>query len=263
MIHTDNQNDICSSTLELTTFNLPTQKLKLKNERTQKLKHMNLFCALGYKEWMKTRRIIGVLIVLFIAVLTYTFIELTYAIRLDGAVNVWYTYIYQGTSVAPLFAWLPLIAGLSIALTQFVPEMTNKRLKLTLHLPAPESLIIGHMLLYGLCTLLLLFVLSEVILIGAGSCYLPSGVLKQLGWQLLPWSMAGIAVYGFTSWVCIEPQWKQRIWNALTGIAGVSIFYISQFPGVYACFLTGSIFVAILSLSFPLYSCVRFKNGIQ
>ena len=50
---------------------------------------MNLFCALGYKEWVKTRRTIGVLVLLFSIVLVYTFIELTYAIRLDSAVNVW------------------------------------------------------------------------------------------------------------------------------------------------------------------------------
>lgn len=224
---------------------------------------MNLFYALGYKEWMKTRRIIGVLILIFAIVLGYTFIELTYAIRLEGAVNIWYAYLYQGVSVAPLFAWLPLLTGLALALTQFVPEMTNKRLKLTLHLPASESLIMSYMLLYGLCILLLFFVVFGAILIGTGRFYLPAGVLYQLGWQLLPWSMAGISLYGFTSWVCIEPQWKQRIWNTLAGLAGIAALYLSQYPGVYADFLSGSITLAILSLFFPLYSCARFKNGLQ
>lgn len=224
---------------------------------------MNLFYALGYKEWIKTRRIIGVLVLLFAAVLTYTFIEITYSLRLEGAVHTWYSHIYQGVSVAPWFACLTLLAGLVLALTQFVPEMTNKRLKLTLHLPAQEIRIMSSMLLYGLCALLLLFFLFEAVLVGIGSLYLPAGVLRQLGWQLLPWSMAGIAVYGFTAWVCIEPQWKQRIWNALTGIAGIAMLYVSQYPGVYAHFLAESIAIAFLALLFPLYSCARFKNGIQ
>lgn len=224
---------------------------------------MKLFCALGYKEWIKTRRIIGVLVLLFAIVVAYTFIELTYAIRLDGAVNVWYPYLYQGVSVAPWFTWLPLVAGLAISLTQFIPEMTNKRLKLTLHLPASESRIMMCMLLYGLCILILLFALFSIILIGTGSIYLPAGVLQQLGWQLFPWTLAGITTYGFTSWVCIEPQWKQRLWNALVGLSGISTLYLSQYPGVYAHFLLGSIVIAVLSLIFPLYSCARFKNGIQ
>lgn len=224
---------------------------------------MNLFYALGYKEWIKTRHLLGVLVLLFTAVLVYTFIELTYAIRLEGIVNVWYTYLYQGVTVAPWFAWLPLIAGLSMALMQFVPEMTHKRLKLTLHLPASEGHIMRCMLLYGASVLLLLFVVFETMLAGIGSLYLPTEVLGQLGWQLLPWSLAGLAVYGFTSWVCIEPQWKQRIWNALTGAAGLSMLYVSQYPGIYAHFLTGSLVIAILALLFPLYSCARFKNGIQ
>lgn len=107
-------------------------------------------------------------------VLVYTFIELTYAIRLDSAVNVWYAYLYQGVSVAPLFAWLPLVAGLGIALTQFVPEITHKRLKLTLHLPADENCILSNMLLYGLCILLLLLPYSELFsLVSAVSIFLP------------------------------------------------------------------------------------------
>ena len=62
---------------------------------------MNLFRALSYKEWMKTRRLIGVMLLLMAAAVGYTYIDLTHAIRLNEAVNVWYGCIFQGTSVAP------------------------------------------------------------------------------------------------------------------------------------------------------------------
>ena len=61
---------------------------------------MNLFRALSYKEWMKTRRLIGVMLLLMAVAVGYTYIDLTHEIRLNEAVNVWYGCLFQGTSVA-------------------------------------------------------------------------------------------------------------------------------------------------------------------
>lgn len=224
---------------------------------------MNLFYALGYKEWMKTRRMLGLAALVFVVVLAYTFIELTHDIRLEGAVNVWYEYLFQFASVAPLFVWLPLLAGVAVALAQFVPEMTNKRLKLTLHLPASETRIMVHMLFYGFGVLFLLFVAVEAVLALGMSCYLPSEVVSLLLLQLMPWTVSGLVAYGFTAWICIEPQWKQRAWNALVSVAGLAVFYVSLVPGTYQYFGWGMAGVWAASFLFPLYSCARFKNGIQ
>ena len=94
---------------------------------------MTLFSALSYKEWMKTRQILGIFLLIFAVAVVYSIIDIRHDIRIDGADNVWYRYFFQGASVAPLFRWAPALAGLAVALSQFVPEMTNKRLKLTLH----------------------------------------------------------------------------------------------------------------------------------
>ena len=97
---------------------------------------MNLFRALSYKEWMKTRRLIGVMLLLMAVAVGYTYIDLTHEIRLNEAVNVWYGCLFQGTSVAPWMMYLLPLAGIALGVVQYVPEMTQKRLKLTLHLPA-------------------------------------------------------------------------------------------------------------------------------
>ena len=224
---------------------------------------MTLFCALSYKEWMKTRRILGVCVLVFAAVLLYSFIEVRHDMRLESAENVWYSFIFQGMSVAPLFMWIPPLAGLSVAVSQFVPEMTNKRLKLTLHLPAGETHIMLDMLLYGVASLAILFVVFEVLLIGLMRIYLPWEIVSSMLIQHLPWLAAGIAAYGFASWICIEPQWKQRILNALIAISGLSILFITTLPESYIRFGWGMILIVIVSVFAPLLSCARFKNGIQ
>lgn len=166
---------------------------------------MNLFRALSYKEWMKTRRLIGVMLLLMAAAVGYTYIDLTHAIRLNEAVNVWYGCIFQGTSVAPWMMYLLPLAGIALGVVQYVPEMTQKRLKLTLHLPAGETQIMASMLWYGFSVILLLCLLLSLVLSALVRLFLPSEIVGMMLQQLLPWMVAAVAGYGFTAWICIEP----------------------------------------------------------
>lgn len=224
---------------------------------------MTLFCALSYKEWMKTRQILGVFALIFAVAVVYSIIDIRHDIRIDGADEVWYRYFFQGASVAPLFRWIPAVTGLIVALSQFVPEMTNKRLKLTLHLPASEQSIMACMLLYGVLCLVLLFVISELALALLAGIVLPWGIIWSMLQQHLPWLIAGIAAYGFAAWVCIEPQWKQRVCNVVIALVGLSVLFVSLTAGAYDHFGWGMLGVIIVSLLAPLYSCARFKDGIS
>lgn len=147
---------------------------------------MNLFRASSYKEWMKTRRLIGVMSLLMAAAVGYTYIDLTHAIRLNEAVNVWYGCLFQGTSVAPWMMYLLPLAGIALGVVQYVPEMTQKRLKLTLHLPAGETQIMASMLWYGFSVILLLCLLLLLLLAAVTRLFLPSEVVGMMLQQLLP-----------------------------------------------------------------------------
>lgn len=224
---------------------------------------MTLFYALSYKEWMKTRRILGIFVLIFAVTVIYSIIDIRHDIRIDGADNVWYRYFFQGASVASLFRWIPSLTGLAVALSQFVPEMTNKRLKLTLHLPSGESSIMVCMLLYGVLCLILLFAVSEGVLVLLAEAVLPFEIIWSMLQQHFPWLVAGIAAYGFTAWICIEPQWKQRVCNAVIALVGLSVLFVSQVAGAYDHFGLGMSGIAIVALLASIYSCARFKDGIS
>ena len=159
---------------------------------------MNLFKALSYKEWMKTRKFILVAFVLLAAVAVYSYIDITYAIRIEEAVNIWYGFIFQGVSVSNLMMYLIPLSGISMAIVQFVPEMTNKRFKLTLHLPASETRLVSAMLLYGHGVLFALYFVCIVFMSVIIGLVMPSEVVQMMVSQFLPWITAGLAGYGFT-----------------------------------------------------------------
>lgn len=224
---------------------------------------MNLFKALSYKEWIKTRKFVFVALVLSVVIIAYSYIDITYAIRIDGAVNVWYDCIFQGSSVSGIMMYFMPLSGIAMALVQFVPEMTNKRFKLTLHLPVGETNLVSCMLLYGYGVLSAIYVACMIFLSLVFTPILPVEVLCMMDMQLLPWALAGLAGYGFVVTVCVEPVWKQRICDALISLGLLSIFFISFYPGAYAEFGLEMFLIVASSFVFPFYSCMRFKQGVQ
>jgi hypothetical protein len=222
-----------------------------------------MYQSIIYKEWIKTRTTVAVLSALFLGTGIYSFMKTGENIRLLGLVNLWEEAIQKDPVMFPYFKYLPLLAGVLSAIAQYVPELQFKRLKLTLHLPLNENKIVFTMLLYGFGVVLLLSFLTLGLLLLGLSKYFPAEIVGASFQQMLPWFLAGPAAYLITSWICLEPQWKRRILNAIPGIITLSCFFWKAKSGAYQPFdpyLTGLI---IAAFSFAFYSTARFKEGIQ
>ena len=223
---------------------------------------MNLFKALSYKEWIKTRKVIYVLVLLSVSTLFYSFVEVMHAIRLEDANQVWYSFLFLDFGLPAVAFYFPLIAGLALALVQFLPEMVNKRLKLTLHLPADEFAIIAAMLLYGYMVLITLFIFTIIVYVAGLSILFPTEITTMLLSRLLPAYIGGLSLYGFTAWVCFEPQWKQRLLNLFVSIGLLAVLFASSAWGTYLHFTIGLLVLVVAAFAFPFYSVLRFKHGV-
>ncbi len=220
--------------------------------------------ALFYKEWIKTRRIILLVSVIFTGTIVYTFINFGQLFRIRGAVQAWADVILKDAALlSGIIEWIPLLAGILLGLAQFVPEMEYKRLKLTMHLPLTESRIISVMLLYGIMVLVSFYLLGYGCLLAGTSIYYPSEIVEAMVEKSLPWFLGGFAGYLFSAWVCFEPVWRQRIINAFAAVCALSFFYIASGSGTYIPFIPYLIVLIIVAFSFPFYSAIRFKEGVQ
>lgn len=220
--------------------------------------------ALFYKEWIKSRRLIFLIGIIFAGAIIYTFINIGQTFRVEGSVQAWADIILKDAPVFPLILqWLPLLAALSVSFAQFIPEIMNKRLKLTLHLPMPETKIISIMLLYGLLMLVIAYLLTYAVLMSGLSFYYPSEIKVAAFEKSLPWFAAGIAGYLLAAWVCLEPVWKQRICNAFISVCILSLFFIKALSGAYFTLLPFLLIIIIVCYGMPFYSTARFKEGKQ
>ena len=166
-------------------------------------------------------------------------------VEMKGAAHVWEVMLQRDAIFIEMLQYIPLIAGVLMAVVQFVPEMQRKCLKLTLHLPYPELKMTGNMLFSGLVLLLVCFA-SNFLLMTA-----------------LTWYLAGISGYLLVAWICLEPAWKRRIINLIIAVLLLRIFFLSPTPEAYNKFLPYLLVYTLLTASFSWLSIVRFKAGKQ
>ena len=150
-----------------------------------------------------------------------------------------------------------------MAVVQFVPEMQQKRLKLTLHLPYPQRRMIILMLGAGLVQVLGIFLLNNAVLWIYLQSILAPELVSRILLTALPWYLCGLTGYLLAAWICLEPTWYRRIVNLLIAAGVIRIFYLGTTPEAYNCFLIGLALYVVVIVLLPQLSVARFKQGCQ
>lgn len=218
--------------------------------------------SLFFKEWLKTRMAVILALVATIGLCAYILLDVSRLIAANGMMPVWDTLLNRDTILIELLRFVPLIVGILLGVTQILPEMTQKRIKLTLHLPVDNWKSIGTMVLYGAVVMLVLAVLNLGVCFVVLQCWLPAEILKHIFLTAIVWYLAGILAYFFTVWITLEPTWKMRIPELLFAAACLRGFYMSPMPEVYNAFLPIMVVFTMLCSALPMLSIDRFKKGL-
>lgn len=219
--------------------------------------------AIFYKEWIKLRWLLVSIATIFLAMIPYLVLSLQSKFRFAGKAHLWSVIAEKDVNLISQLQYLPLVAGLILGLFQFIPEMSKRSLKLTLHLPHPEKLTIVKMILFGLGSLAISFLLSGSLLFSLLSLSLPPTIITTWLTASLPWYLAGFTAYILTVWISIEPSWKRRLINALFSGALLSVFLRASGSFDYTYATPILLAIGLLALIFPFYSVFRFKEGVS
>ena len=219
--------------------------------------------ALIYKEWIKLRWVFWFVMVGGLLIELYLFIRVGRSFRIAGAGHIWDVVISRNQFLFADLKFWPLVAGGALSLMQFLPEVSMKRLKLTLHLPMKENRIVMTMLGFGILLLMGSFLLQvATLLLGISQWFAAPFVWSAVS-TLAPWYLCGLAAYLLIAFVCVEPSWIRRFVNALISIGLLGLFFISTTPGAYGCFSWILILIPLVALLWVFISVFRFKIGVQ
>ncbi len=195
-----------------------------------------------YKEYLKIRWPWLTLLALNVLLMAYIFIETRRLFVLDHTEMVWYRTIHLHQMYYELFKYAPLITGLLLAGIQYLPEMVNERLRLSLHLPvSAHRLILAHVLV-GLTAVFLILFLDMGALALIGASHFPAEVVTTAFWTTLPWCLAGMAAYLCVTLGLLEPNYRLRLANLIVAAGVTGLFLLPVTPGGYR---PGLLFLAI------------------
>jgi predicted CDP-diglyceride synthetase/phosphatidate cytidylyltransferase len=214
-----------------------------------------------YKEWLKIRWFIVGYVILGVLGIGYLFMTLKHSFAFTGGKNVWSAVLFQGLQFYSLFKYVPLAGGLTIAITQYLPEAINKRLKLSFHLPLAENKVLMLMQAFGAGCLLISFLVFCGLFAGISLIYFPIQMVADSVITIFPWLLSGFAVYFMVALIILEPNRISRLCYSLCGGLFLTIYYNSAGTAAYAPANSGLfILTAFLSMGF-VFSAYRFRKG--
>ena len=219
--------------------------------------------AIFYKEWIKMRWFCLVAALFLAGFTAYALLRVQRVITFKGAAHIWEVMLEKEVVFIDILQYLPVLLGVLLALVQFIPEMTHKRLKLTLHLPFPQRKMILLMMGVGLAALAVLSAVQAFVLWCYFHTLLAPELVSRILLTSLPWYLAGLALYPLAAWVCLEPTLRRRVADILVAVGVCRLFFLSETPQAYDGMLPWLALLLVFSLFFPLLSVYRFKQGCQ
>lgn len=214
-----------------------------------------------YKEWLKTRLHLGLVLVVNLALAVYAALRVRYIYGQYDAPAVWNAWLFKGYAFFGLWQYLPLLSGIAYACVQFLPEVRDRRLRLVLHLPLGERRAVAYHLLFGCAALVAALLPALAFLFVAGDWWFPGEFLAGMALTLLPWLLAGCSGYLLAAAVLLEVRWSRRILLALLAAGVLRWFHLELSVGSYARIWPVLVLWTLGAFCLPVLSSERFRRG--
>ena len=212
-----------------------------------------------YKEWIKTRWFALVALVAGLAAVVGIFAGVAGGIRSDAPLYL-SRLLTNKEAFFALFRFVPLFAAVLIGVSQFLPEVVDKRIKLSLHLPLGPVRVVYSMVLYGFLLLSAILACCLLLFVGLTAGYLPAEVIRAALVTMMPWVLGGMTAYFWIAMIAMEPVGKFRFFYFIVAYLLISVFMrkfavgnVETLPVLAA--LTGVSSVSVL------FTARRFNKG--
>ena len=219
--------------------------------------------AIINKEWYKTRKMFAISLIISLMAAIYAVLRIQRLIALKGMDHLWMIVLLKDNSFADIIRLVPLLAGIAIGVAQMVPEMSQKRLKLTLHLPVDQTRLLMLMLGTGIIEILLITGVAVAVIGIYDSMVMPARLTVRILLSVLPWVVAGFASYLLTCAICLEGTWRRRIILTLAGAAFLLTMFLEPALEAYNSFLPMLIIITVSLAILSVGSVIRFKEGLD
>lgn len=222
-----------------------------------------MFKAIAFKEWLKIRWTFLAMVLVCAGMTVNMMLDLSHLMTMERPTNVWSYVILMQYPFYGGFRYVPLLAGVAIGVAQFVPEILQARLKLSLHLPLRENTVLLWKVGYGggMVALLLMVTLAAAVLVA--NRFFPSEVSVSMVRTMLPWFLAGLAGYFSAATIVVEPRWLRRVFLILLAYGFLDALVLNVAIEAYRPSILIFVLLAALTTTGLLLSGHRFRKGVR
>ncbi len=205
---------------------------------------------LFYKEWIKTRWAFLASLAVGAAVIFYIFTMAENRMTMLGAKGYMLSVLYDDPPRI-YYSWL-----------QYVPEVRNRRIRLTMHLPADNRKLIAGMSLFGLMLITILNALLFGFFEYENHILFPSEITAPVTATVINWFLASYLAYNYIGMTAMEPNGYRRLIYAVTGLILLSLYYNGiDFHGANQGSTWFLAVIALMSCPLMLFSTHRLNKG--
>lgn len=215
--------------------------------------------AMFFKEICKIRWMMLMLCLVNISVCIYITITTRRLFILDHPEIVWYRVLHLGQIHYGDFKFLPLFSGAAVSFIQYLPEMWQQRLRLSLHLPVSTGKMIFIHVGIGLTAYCLAVLPDGMALIWMTTHFFPAEAVGTTCLTACPWFLAGVAAYLGGTLVLLEPNLECKAYNMIVAVGVAGLYLYSTFPGGYAKTLAMMLLPLVLMGLSVLLPAYRFR----
>ena len=224
---------------------------------------MGAWRGLLFKEWLKTRWVLLAVVLIGGGVLVDLLLSTRELFEFVPAVRVWEHAIQRQAIFYGGIRYPGLVAAVTLAMAQFVPEVRKRRLRLLFHLPVSPHRALALMLAAGLLgTLLVIGMQAAGLLIVLLPRY-PAEVVEAALLTSAPWFLGACMAYLATVLIVLEPVTWRRAVYAVAGYALVSLCFADHGAMAYTPVLGRYAALTVAFLVTPLLPAHRFKRGLD
>ena len=171
----------------------------------------SMLISVFYKEVIKTRFLMLMLLMFNLCYLVWNFVAMRRLFTLDHSEVVWYRVMNLGQIPYADMAFIPILTAVFFCCFQFLQEMRDARIRISLHTPCDSSTMVLLHALFGIIFLLTIFFIDGFVLLAMIAYYFPMEMTYTAFLTILPWFLAGLFVYLGGAFVLLEPQLKRKI----------------------------------------------------
>lgn len=220
-----------------------------------------MFKSVVFKEWLKIRWFLIILLFISVIAVGNIFLKVQHNMAFNEATKYWYLILFQNHQYFSNLKFVPLFIGLTIAAAQYIPEIINRRIKLTFHLPINENKILIMMLGFGTLSLLVSYAIMFFIFLGLSNHFFAKEIVHAATISVTPWFLAGFGAYFLAALIILEAIWKYRIAYFITACAFILLYFENSVAGGYGPVnLKMAVLTLLISVSL-LFSAYRFRKG--